>query len=195
MNSLKEYKEKRNFRKTTEPKPALKKLKSTNLIYVMQKHKATNLHYDLRLELNGVLKSWAIPKGPSTDPSQKKLAVPTEDHPIDYAFFEGLIPEGEYGAGTVIVWDKGTYRNLKDNISLEEAYDKGKLEIFIEGEKLKGAYVLLRTGKEQADDKLWLLIKMKDKYADTRRNPVKTEPESVISGKKIEDIKRGSNEP
>lgn len=195
MNSLKEYKEKRNFRKTTEPKPALKKLKSTNLIYVMQKHKATNLHYDLRLELNGVLKSWAIPKGPSTDPSQKKLAVPTEDHPIDYAFFEGLIPEGEYGAGTVIVWDKGTYRNLKDNISLEEAYDKGKLEIFIEGEKLKGAYVLLRTGKEQADDKLWLLIKMKDKYADTRRNPVKTEPESVISGKKIEDIKEDTSDP
>jgi DNA ligase D-like protein (predicted 3'-phosphoesterase) len=195
VNDLKEYKNKRNFEKTKEPKPGIKKPKSSNLIYVIQKHKATNLHYDLRLELNGVLKSWAIPKGPSTDPSQKKLAVPTEDHPIDYADFEGLIPEGEYGAGTVIVWDKGTYRNLKDNISLEEAYERGKLEIFIEGVKLKGAYVLLRTGKKQAYEKLWLLIKMKDKYADPGINPIETEPESVISGKKIEDIGKNSSEP
>jgi len=190
MNNLKEYKNKRNFKKTKEPKPESKKRKRTGLIYVIQKHKATNLHYDLRLELNGVLKSWAIPKGPSTDPSQKKLAVPTEDHPIDYADFEGIIPEGEYGAGTVIVWDKGTYRNLKDDISLEEAYKKGKLEIFIEGKKLKGAYVLLRTGKKQDNGQWWLFIKMKDKYVDARRNPIKTEPESVISGKKIEDIKK-----
>jgi len=190
MNNLKEYKKKRNFRKTKEPKPESKKRKGTGLIYVIQKHKATNLHYDLRLELNGVLKSWAIPKGPSADPSQKKLAVPTEDHPIDYANFEGIIPEGEYGAGTVIVWDKGLYRNLKDDISLEEAYEKGKLEIFIEGKKLKGAYVLLRTGKKQDKGQWWLFIKMKDKYVDTRRDPIKTEPESVISGKKIEDIKK-----
>jgi bifunctional non-homologous end joining protein LigD len=190
MNNLKEYKKKRNFRKTKEPKPESIKRKRTGLIYVMQKHKATNLHYDLRLELNGVLKSWAIPKGPSADPSQKKLAVPTEDHPIDYANFEGIIPEGEYGAGTVIVWDKGLYRNLKDDISLEEAYEKGKLEIFIEGKKLKGAYVLLRTGKKQDKGQWWLFIKMKDKYVDTRRDPIKTEPESVISGKKIEDIKK-----
>lgn len=190
MNNLKEYKKKRNFRKTKEPKPESKKRKETGLIYVIQKHKATNLHYDLRLELNGVLKSWAIPKGPSTDPSQKKLAVPTEDHPIDYANFEGIIPEGEYGAGAVIVWDKGTYRNLKDDISVEEAYEKGKLEIFIEGKKLKGAYVLLRTGKKQDKGQWWLFIKMKDKYVDARRDPIKTEPESVISGKKIEDIKK-----
>ena len=190
MNNLKEYKKKRNFRKTKEPKPESKKRKETGLIYVIQKHKATNLHYDLRLELNGVLKSWAIPKGPSADPSQKKLAVPTEDHPIDYANFEGIIPEGEYGAGTVIVWDKGSYRNLKDDISLEEAYEKGKLEIFIEGKKLKGAYVLLRTGKKQDKGRWWLFIKMKDKYVDARRDPIKTEPESVISGKKIEDIKK-----
>lgn len=190
MNNLKEYKKKRNFRKTKEPKPESKKRKETGLIYVIQKHKATNLHYDLRLELNGVLKSWAIPKGPSADPSQKKLAVPTEDHPIDYANFEGIIPEGEYGAGAVIVWDKGTYRNLKDDISVEEAYEKGKLEIFIEGKKLKGAYVLLRTGKKQDKGQWWLFIKMKDKYVDARRDPIKTEPESVISGKKIEDIKK-----
>jgi DNA ligase D-like protein (predicted 3'-phosphoesterase) len=193
VSDLKEYKNKRNFKNTKEPKPELKKRKQTDLIYVIQKHKATNLHYDLRLELNGVLKSWAIPKGPTIDPSQKKLAVPTEDHPIDYADFEGIIPEGEYGAGAVIVWDKGTYRNLKKNISLEEAYDEGKLEIFIYGKKLKGAYVLLRTGKKQDEDKRWLLIKMKDKYADPGINPIETEPESVISGRKIEDLKKDSN--
>jgi DNA ligase D-like protein (predicted 3'-phosphoesterase) len=193
VSDLKEYKNKRNFKNTKEPKPELKKRKQTDLIYVIQKHKATNLHYDLRLELNGVLKSWAIPKGPTIDPSQKKLAVPTEDHPIDYADFEGIIPEGEYGAGAVIVWDKGTYRNLKKNVSLEEAYDEGKLEIFIYGKKLKGAYVLLRTGKKQDEDKRWLLIKMKDKYADPGINPIETEPESVISGRKIEDLKKDSN--
>jgi DNA ligase D-like protein (predicted 3'-phosphoesterase) len=191
MNNLREYKKKRDFRITSEPKPKLKKRKQTDFIYVIQKHKASNLHYDLRLELNGVLKSWALPKGPSTDPSQRKLAVPTEDHPIEYSDFEGIIPEGEYGAGTVIIWDKGTYRNLKNNISLEEAYDEGKVEIFIDGKKLKGAYVLLRTGKKQDKDERWLLIKMKDRYADARTNPIETEPGSVISGRKIEDIEKG----
>jgi DNA ligase D-like protein (predicted 3'-phosphoesterase) len=195
MNDLKKYNKKRDFRKTGEPKAKAKKERHSGLIYIIQKHKATNLHYDLRLELNGVLKSWAIPKGPTTNPSQRKLAVPTEDHPIEYADFEGIIPEGEYGAGTVIVWDKGTYRNLKNNVSLEEAYNEGKLEIFIDGKKLKGAYVLLRTGKKQDNDKRWLLIKMKDKYADARINHTETEPESVISGKKIEDIKKDSNGP
>jgi DNA ligase D-like protein (predicted 3'-phosphoesterase) len=97
MNNLREYKKKRDFRITSEPKPKLKKRKQTDFIYVIQKHKASNLHYDLRLELNGVLKSWALPKGPSTDPSQRKLAVPTKDHPIEYSDFEGIIPEGEYG--------------------------------------------------------------------------------------------------
>lgn len=190
MNNLKEYKKKRDFRITNEPKPELKKRKQTDLIYVIQKHKASNLHYDLRLELNGVLKSWAMPKGPSTNPSHRKLAVPTEDHPIEYADFEGIIPECEYGAGAVIVWDKGTYRNLKNNISLEEAYNEGKLEIFIDGKKLKGSYVLLRTDKKQDKDQRWLLIKMKDRYADASVNPIETEPESVISGRKIEDIKK-----
>ncbi len=188
MNDLDQYKKKRDFGKTGEPGAKIKKGKSNNLIYVIQKHKASNLHYDLRLELNGVLKSWAIPKGPSADPSQKKLAVPTEDHPIDYAYFEGVIPAGQYGAGTVIVWDKGTYKNLKDNISLKEAYRKGRLEIFIDGEKLKGGYALIRTGKNQETDRRWLLIKMKDSYADARRNPVKTEPNSVISNKTIEEL-------
>ncbi len=190
MNNLEEYKNKRDFKKTKEPKATIKKKKQKSLIYVIQKHNASNLHYDLRLELNGVLKSWAIPKGPSTDPSQKKLALPTEDHPIDYANFEGIIPEGEYGAGSVIVWDTGTYRNLKDDISLEKSLEKGKLEIFIEGKKLKGAYVLLKTGKKSDKNQRWLFIKMKDKYADARRNPVKSEPRSVISNKNIEDLEK-----
>jgi bifunctional non-homologous end joining protein LigD len=188
MDELNKYKQKRDFGKTVEPEARVKKGRGNNLIYVVQKHKARNLHYDLRLELNGVLKSWAIPKGPSTNPSQKKLAVPTEDHPIDYADFEGIIPAGQYGAGTVIVWDNGTYKNLKDDISLEEAYRKGRLEIFIDGEKLKGGYALIRTGKNQENDRRWLMIKMKDKYADSSRNPLKNEPRSVLSNKTIEDL-------
>lgn len=190
MNNLEDYKKKRDFRKTKEPKPEISKKKGKKLSYVIQKHNASNLHYDLRLELGGVLKSWAVPKGPSTDPSEKKLALPTEDHPIDYKDFEGTIPEGEYGAGTVIIWDSGTYKNLKEDISLQDAFEKGKLEIFIEGEKLKGGYVLLRTGKKSDKNQRWLFIKMKDKYADSRRNPVKTEPQSVKSGKKIEDLEK-----
>ncbi|MDZ7837234.1 MAG: DNA polymerase ligase N-terminal domain-containing protein [Actinomycetota bacterium] len=189
MNNLDQYKEKRDFKKTTEPQAKVKSGKQ-NLTYAIQKHKSRNLHYDLRLELDGVLKSWAVPKGPSTDPAQKRLAVPTEDHPIDYARFEGIIPEGQYGAGTVIVWDKGTYRNLKQDKSTAESLQQGKLEFFIQGKKLQGAYVLLRTGKKNDDDNRWLLIKMKDQHADARRNPTSTEPRSVLSGKTIEELEK-----
>ena len=191
MNDLKEYRQKRDLRKTGEPGPGKRKKKARSAIYAIQKHNASNLHYDLRLESGGVLKSWAIPKGPSTDPSEKKLALPTEDHPVEYADFEGTIPEGEYGAGTVIVWDSGTYRKLEKDRSIQDDLDKGKLEIFIEGKKLKGAYVLLRTGGKNNDDARWLFVKMKDKYADARRNPVSTQPESVLSGKTIEDLESG----
>jgi DNA ligase D-like protein (predicted 3'-phosphoesterase) len=189
MDKLNHYRKKRDFSQTSEPQGKNNDADQGS-IYVIQKHKARNLHYDLRLELGGVLKSWAIPKGPSLNPSDKKLAVPTEDHPLDYAYFEGVIPEGQYGAGAVIIWDKGSYRNLKENISLEESIKKGKLEIFIEGQKLKGAYVLLRTGKQDGSDPRWLFIKMKDKYAGTRRNPLSSEPQSVISGKTIEEIEK-----
>jgi len=191
MNNLENYKRKRDFTKTSEPSGEVKNTKN-RLIYIIQKHKAKTLHYDLRLEMAGVLKSWALPKGPSTDPSEKKLAIPTEDHPLDYAYFEGIIPEGQYGAGTVIVWDRGRYRNLKENISVEDALSQGKLEIFIEGQKLKGAYVLLKTGKKDEPNPRWLFIKMKDQYADARRNPTSTEPQSVISGKAIEDLEKGN---
>lgn len=131
------------------------------LIFVVQKHKAKTLHYDFRIEVDGLLKSWAVPKGPSTDPQEKRLAIMTDDHALEYASFEGVIPEGQYGAGKVEIWDKGTYKNIKfkDNecVPMKECLKKGHVEIYLEGEKLNGGYVLVRM-----KDKNWLLIKMKD---------------------------------
>ena len=188
-DKLKEYKSKRDFSKTSEPHTSGKKSGGAP-IFVIQKHDASTLHYDFRLEVDGVLKSWAVPKGPSTNPKDKRLAVLTEDHPLDYKDFEGIIPKGEYGAGTVIVWDNGTYDNIKvkDNkkLSMEEAFDSGRVEIRLHGKKLKGGYALIRTGKP--DDRHWLLIKMRDDEADARRNPVSSEPESVLSGRMLEDV-------
>lgn len=127
-------------------------------IFVVQEHHATHLHYDLRLEMDGTLKSWAIPKGPSLNPADKRLAIMVDDHPLEYASFEGYIPEGEYGAGEVIIWDKGSYKLLKGS------FKEGMLEFFLSGNKLKGAFVLLKLrGKE----KEWLLIKKKDEFADS----------------------------
>ena len=189
---LKKYRKKRNFGKTPEPKGSGKPATSPP-VFVIQKHAASQLHYDFRLEVNGVLKSWAIPKGPSTDPRDKRLAVPTEDHPLAYGDFEGVIPEGEYGGGTVIVWDIGPYRNLmaekEDALTMEQALDKGHVEVWLEGEKIRGGYVLIRTGP--ASSGRWLLIKMKDKEADARRNPVSTEPRSVLSGRTNEEVGKG----
>ena len=190
-DSLKEYFEKRDFRLTGEPKGG-ERGPSDQPIFVIQKHDASSLHYDLRLEMDGVLKSWAVPKGPSTDPREKRLAVPTEDHPLEYADFEGVIPEGEYGAGAVMVWDAGRYRNLRaekeddDAASMEEALKQGKVEVWLEGEKLTGGYALVRTGK--GENARWLLIKMRDDQADARRNPTSTEPKSVLSGRTLEEI-------
>lgn len=191
-DSLTRYSEKRNFLKTAEPPGKIKTPKNKkDPIFVIQKHDASNLHYDFRLEVDGVLKSWAVPKGPSTDPREKRMAIPTEDHPLDYADFEGVVPEGEYGAGTVMVWDIGPYRNLRaeketGKKSMEESKKEGKVEVWLEGNKIKGGYTLVRTGKGK-DDR-WLLIKMRDDQADARRNPVSTEPESAISGRTMKEI-------
>jgi len=182
---LKKYKEKRDFKKTPEPVSG-EKSASKNLRFVIQKHDARNLHYDFRLEVNNVLKSWAIPKGPSTDPGQKRLAVPTEDHPLDYIDFEGMIPEGNYGAGTVIVWDNGTYRNLKENISMEEAIEDGHVDIWLEGKKLKGGYALIKTGR--GNRKFWLFLKKKDDMAHPDEDILVDRPESVISGRSVEEV-------
>lgn len=186
--ALEEYKKKRNFQKTSEPE-GKKKSKQNELIFVVQKHAATNLHYDFRLELDGVLKSWAVPKGPSINPDDKRLAMMVEDHPIDYAGFEGIIPEGNYGAGEVIVWDKGTYHSLqsedyRESINfLHEGLQKGDLKFYLHGEKLKGAFVLVKI-KNQKNS--WLLIKKKDEFAD--KEDITRKDKSVLSQKTLEEI-------
>lgn len=194
MDKLKEYKNKRDFSKTSEPcdNEVSFEWAEAGPIFVIQKHDASNLHYDFRIEVDGVLKSWAVPKGPSTDPSVKRLAIPTEDHPLGYADFEGVIPEGEYGGGTILVWDRGTYRNLKKEEqellpSIADQLDSGHATIWLEGKKLSGGYALIRTGKSKKPR--WLLIKMDDDEADAQRNPTTTEPDSVKSGCSLEEIR------
>lgn len=188
MSRLDEYLKRRRFDESPEPIDGDENDGEPPL-FVIQKHDASSLHYDVRLEVDGVLTSWAVPKGPSTDPSDKRLAQPTEDHPLDYATFEGVIPEGNYGAGTVLVWDMGPYRNLgaekESPVSMAEALEAGTVEVWLEGQKLRGGYALIRIDDE-ADR--WLLIKMDDEEADARRNPTSTEPESVLSGRTLEEM-------
>jgi len=201
-DSLSKYESRRDFRRTPEPsgrsKDAPKLKKDRNPIFVIQQHDATTLHFDFRIEADGVLKSWAVPKGPSTDPSEKRLAIATEDHPLKYADFEGVIPEGEYGAGTVIVWDAGPYKNItKDDddreVPLAKALKGGTVEIWLEGKKLRGGYALVHS-KMRGKKKNWLLVKMKDEGADARRNPVSTEPQSVLSGRTLKEVRREADE-
>lgn len=159
---LKEYRSKRKFDKTPEPRAERKKPSREEPIFVIQKHDATKLHYDLRLEMKGVLISWAVPKGPPPDSRTKRLAVRTEDHPIEYAGFEGTIPEGEYGAGTVVIWDRGTYENLREKkeekTSIEKSMKEGKIEVLLKGKKIKGIHYLIRTDKQKGKEQ-WLFIK------------------------------------
>jgi len=184
---LKTYREKRDFSYTSEPNPSEVSEREESKIFVVQKHDARNLHYDLRLDVDGVLKSWAIPRGPSLDPSQKRLAIETEDHPLEYARFEGIIPKGQYGAGTVIVWDTGPYRNITEKdgrtLSVTEALERGHIAVWLEGQKLNGGYALTRTKRG------WILVKIKDEGADSK-DILKAEPRSVLSGKTIEDLKK-----
>lgn len=199
-NKLEQYKNKRDFRKTSEPDDEDVEFDwAEHPVFVIQKHDASNLHYDVRVEIDGVLKSWAVPKGMSTDPSEKRLALPTEDHPLGYADFEGTIPEDAYGGGTVMVWDRGSYRNLKSEekdsdgpVSVSEQFEDGHITIWLEGEKLSGGYAFIRTG--DGDGTRWLMIKMDDEAADARRNPTSTEPKSVKTGRTIEQIRKQENE-
>ena len=189
---LKTYLDKRDFSRTPEP-TAGRSGQGQPPLFVIHKHDARNLHYDLRLEIDGVLKSWAVPKGPSTDPRDKRLAVQTEDHPLDYADFEGVIPEHQYGGGTVLVWDVGSFRNLKvdddgnETKSLSDCWHQGHLTVWLEGQKLTGGYALTRF-RPDADPPQWLLVKMDDEAADARRNPVSTQPDSVLSGRGLDEI-------
>ena len=156
--------------------------------FVIQKHAARSLHYDFRLEVAGALASWAVPKGPSTDPRDKRLAMRVEDHRLSWGDFEGLIPEGEYGAGAVIVWDAGSYRNLSDE-PVEEAIAAGHASFWLEGKKLRGGWSLRRIGGGRKER--WLLVKRRDEEADARRNPVASQPKSVVSGRTIEEVGSG----
>lgn len=180
---LETYHGKRTFTKTAEPKGRVSK-KHKEPIFVIHEHAARSLHYDLRLEDEGVLKSWAIPKGPSTDPHEKHLAIMTENHPYDYAQFEGIIAEGNYGAGNVIIWDRGTFRNLKDK-PLKECIKEGTVAVWLNGEKLHGGYALVRTHFAKNS---WLFFKMKDSEVDLKHTITKEKPKSVVSGKTVEEI-------
>jgi bifunctional non-homologous end joining protein LigD len=191
--ALKEYNKKRVFRQTPEPTGG--KSSGKALHFVVQKHDATRLHYDFRLEMKGVLKSWAIPRGPSLNPEDRRLAMMVEDHPYDYKDFEGIIPQGNYGAGTVIVWDRGTYETLEPMPSIKETEKSllaqlkaGSLKFRLFGKKLKGEFALIHIKNNDKGDNAWLLIKHRDEFADT--SDITKKVKSVISGKTIGQVEK-----
>src|SRR5438876_3522534 len=193
--SLTTYRKKCNFRRTPEPggrRGGAKKGRGKKPVFVIQKHAARQMHYDFRLQVGRALKSWAVPKGPSLNPHDKRMAAEVEDHPLGYAKFEGVIPKGEYGAGTVMIWDKGSYRNVtkKNNkeVPITRALRNGHLTIELDGEKIEGRYALSRIVKGKKPR--WLLVKVKDAKADARQNPVKSENKSAVSGRTMKQIEK-----
>jgi bifunctional non-homologous end joining protein LigD len=182
---LRTYKAKRRFDATPEPPGEVAAAGGSS--FVVQKHRARRLHYDFRLEVDGVMPSWAVPKGPSYDPKAKRLAVHVEDHPLDYRTFEGNIPGGEYGAGSVIVWDEGTYRNITEHdgkaVGMRDAIDKGHVSVWLDGSKLHGGWSLTRT---RGDD--WIMVKRRDEWADASVDVEENAPESAVSGRTIEEV-------
>jgi bifunctional non-homologous end joining protein LigD len=193
---LSEYRRKRDFSKTAEPRGG-KAAAGPALAFVIQKHAARALHFDLRLELDGVMKSWAVPKGPSLDPSVKRLAMQVEDHPIEYNAFEGTIPQGEYGGGTVMLWDRGTYaywdKDPDPVEQLREGYRRGDFKFELKGKRLKGSWVLVRIKRGDPEKPQWLLIKHQDKFARPGSDIVAEETTSVTTGRSMEAI--ASNSP
>jgi len=194
--ALDQYKKKRDFKKTSEPRSG-KSPNKKHLTFVVQKHAASRLHYDFRLEMGGVLKSWAVPKGPSTDPQTKRLAMMVEDHPMDYRLFEGVIPKGQYGGGTVIVWDEGTYEPIESFSSKREQEKhllnelaKGSVKIRLHGRKLEGEYALVKT--QGMGENGWLLIKHKDEFAS--KADITKKDKSVLSGDTIKQVEKNSNQ-
>src|SRR5512146_392793 len=188
--SLVEYKRKRDFSKTREPEGRLGGAAKGVLRFVIQKHAASHLHFDFRLELDGVMKSWAVPKGPSYDPSVRRLAMEVEDHPIEYNAFEGTIPKGEYGGGTVMLWDRGTYEAEGGGgaDTLRDGYERGDLKIVLHGKRLEGGWVLVRMRRDDSGRAQWLLIKHRDEYADPDYDIVADVTTSVASGRTMEEI-------
>ena len=191
---LTEYRRKRDFSRTAEPEGGTSKKGGKKLDFVIQKHAASHLHYDLRLELDGVMKSWAVPKGPAPDPSIKRLAMQVEDHPIEYNTFEGTIPQGEYGGGTVMLWDRGTYEPEKGGgeDGVREGYKKGDLKIVFHGKRMKGSWVLVRTrgwgSGGGAGKPSWLLIKHRDEHAQPGDALVEQHTTSVVTNRTMEEI-------
>lgn len=187
MSDAEKSEKKRDMDSSSESRG--QKAESVGNRFVIHKHDASNLHYDFRLEIDGTLKSWTVPKGPSTDPGDMRLMIETEDHPLEYAGFEGVIPEDEYGGGTLLIWDKGEYKNSTEKngelIDLKKALKDGELSVELDGEKISGGYTIVKF----RDEDQWLLIKMDDDYADARRNPTSTEPKSVASGRSLKQIK------
>jgi bifunctional non-homologous end joining protein LigD len=188
---LEKYRAKRNFKVTLEPEGSKKARGLTpQLSFVVQKHQASHLHYDFRLEWKGVLLSWAVPKGPSLDPTVKRLAMAVEDHPLEYGGFEGIIPEGEYGGGTVMVWDRGTWE--PDDPDVDASLSKGDLKFTLRGSKLKGSWVLVQTkGMGKPTRSTWLLIKHRDQYA-SMQDIVDVKPRSVLSRRLMAGIAAAS---
>jgi bifunctional non-homologous end joining protein LigD len=194
---LTEYRKKRDFGKTAEPEGGASKRGAKSVKkqgFVIQKHAASHLHYDLRLELDGVMKSWAVPKGPSPDPSIKRLAMQVEDHPIEYNTFEGTIPQGEYGGGTVMLWDQGWYEPEKGGgeDGVREGYRKGDLKVVFHGKRMKGSWVLVRTrgwgGSRAGSKPSWLLIKHRDEYAEPGDALIEKHVTSVVTKRTMEQI-------
>jgi bifunctional non-homologous end joining protein LigD len=193
---LAEYRRKRDFSRTAEPEGG--RVRPTKkLAFVIQKHAASHLHYDLRLELDGVMKSWAVPKGPSLDPSVKRLAMGVEDHPIEYNAFEGTIPKGEYGGGTVMLWDRGSYTyggTDPDPIEgLRRGYQKGDFKFVLNGERLKGSWALVRMRRDQPGKAQWLLIKHRDEHAVPESDVTADYQTSVATGRTMDEIAEGKS--
>ncbi len=192
---LERYRKRRDRERTPEPM-APRRRPGKRPRFVIQEHQARAHHFDFRLEVGGVLKSWAVPKGPSTDPRARRLAMAVEDHPLEYADFEGVIPKGGYGAGAVIVWDRGTYDNLTEadgaRKPMARALEDGHARILLHGQKLKGGYALQRLGG--AGEAKWLLIKLKDEAADARRRPASSQPRSVASGRTVAELARAAED-
>ena len=195
-SKLAEYRKKRDFSRTAEPAGGGTRT-GRKLAFVIQKHAASHLHYDLRLELDGVMKSWAVPKGPSLDPSVKRLAMQVEDHPIEYNTFEGTIPQGEYGGGTVMLWDRGTYTYGGSNPDpvegLRAGYEKGDFKLVVNGKRLKGSWVLVRTRNDTGGKPQWLLIKHKDEHAVPGSDVTAEHLTSVATGRTMDEIAGGKS--
>lgn len=195
---LAEYRARRDFARTDEPEGKGEASRAEAPVFVIQHHDASTEHWDLRLEIDGVLVSWAVPKGPSTDPREKRLAVRTEDHPLDYADFEGHIDEDEYGGGDVVVWDIGPYRNDSTDddgepLPMAQALTDGHLRVSLDGHKLRGGHALTQTSMG-GDASKWLLVKVDDDASDARRNPTSTERASVLTGRTVDDVAAEADE-